>query len=869
MTKAKRKAVSRKGEEIDDGGDGEPEIDDGGDDEPVIEDDCGVVGDDDCDDVDDGDDEDDENDVNTSGVVEEGCEDLVQHFGEAARDDESGSDADSGDDIWDDEKIPDPMSSDSDDDDEDEEQGQRENDDPDQLLALGKTFNTPEDFKLAVLRYSLKTRYDIKLYKSQAMKIGAKCSDTDVNCGWRVYCSYEKRRHKMQIKVYVNNHTCVRSGYTKMLKRSTIAWLFSERLRKNPHITKQEMAAEIKREYNLVVSDDQCGKAKSKLMRERKASHEAHFARVWDYQAEIFQTNPHTKFEIETIPGPTIGSKARFYRCYVCFSSQRESWKQTCRPIIGLDGAFLKWDIKGHLLAAVGRDGDNRIVPIAWAVVEVENDDNWDWFIKQLSGSLDLGDGRKVSIISDKHKSLVKAVKNVLPQAEHRQCARHIMENWKKDSHDRKLQELFWKIARSYTMGEFTDNMEALARYNPYAFATLQDTNPKSWSRAFFRIGSCCNDNLNNLSESFNRIIRQARKKPLLELLEDIRRQCMVRNAKRAIIAGRLKKRFTVRAHEEIEKMIAGSQFCIRYMARDDFHEVELNNDRYCVDMNTLTCGCKKWQMIGIPCVHAASVIIAKKRKVEDYVNDYYTTRMWQETYRRGIKPVEGMKVWPRLNRLPVLPPPWRKGNPGRPSNYARKKGKNESASKSSKTKLSRALRVMTCSNCKEDGHNKQTCENPFVESQPKRPRGRPKKYQEIHKLMAFHKHKESHKQKQFQNHKESHKQKEFHNHKDFLKHRDFQKEKTELHNHKGLKDKDHKEKEDMELQSHKDLQDTDHKEKEKEFHMLKIKVQKEDGHKDKDLKDKYLKDKDLKVGDHGFDVWSQIFEMYFWHSVL
>ena len=54
----------------------------------------------------------------------------------------------------------------------------------------------------------------------------------------------------------------------------------------------------------------------------------------------------------------------------------------------GIDGAFLKWDIKGHLLAAVGRDGDNRIVPLAWAVVEIENDDNWDWFLRQLAASL-------------------------------------------------------------------------------------------------------------------------------------------------------------------------------------------------------------------------------------------------------------------------------------------------------------------------------------------------------------------------------------------------------------------------------------------------------------------------------------------------
>ncbi|XP_020879634.1 uncharacterized protein LOC110227990 [Arabidopsis lyrata subsp. lyrata] len=349
----------------------------------------------------------------------------------------------------------------------------------------------------------------------------------------------------MQIKVYENKHICVRSGYSKMLKRSTIAWLYSERLRKNPKITKHEMVDEIMREYNLVVSAEQCSKAKTKIMKERKATHEDHFSRIWDYQAEVLRTNPGTKFEIETIPGPTIGSLQRFFRLFICFRSQRDTWKQTCRAIIGLDGAFLKWDVKGHLLAATGRDGDNRIVPIAWAVVEIENDDNWDWFVRMLSATLDLQDGRNVAIISDKQKGLVKVVHNVIPNAEHRQCARHIMDNWKRNSHDMELQRIFWKIARSYTEGEFNAHMEALQKYNPGAFASLLSTNPRTWSRAFFRTGSCCNDNLNNLSESFNSTIRQARRKPLLDLLEDIRRQCMVRNEKRWVIAGRLKTRFT------------------------------------------------------------------------------------------------------------------------------------------------------------------------------------------------------------------------------------------------------------------------------------------------------------------------------------
>ena len=55
-----------------------------------------------------------------------------------------------------------------------------------------------------------------------------------------------------------------------MLKVSSITWLFAERLRINRKFTKKEMAEEVKREYNLIVTEEQCAKAKSKLLRQKK-----------------------------------------------------------------------------------------------------------------------------------------------------------------------------------------------------------------------------------------------------------------------------------------------------------------------------------------------------------------------------------------------------------------------------------------------------------------------------------------------------------------------------------------------------------------------------------------------------------------------
>ncbi|CAI9278733.1 unnamed protein product [Lactuca saligna] len=99
-----------------------------------------------------------------------------------------------------------------------------------------------------------------------------------------------------------------------------------------------------------------------------------------------------------------------------------------CKRVIGLDGCFLKGQCKGELLTAIGRDGNNQVYPIAWVVVDVENKDNWEWFINLLMKDLGLELGEGLTVISDQHKGLVEVVKENLPLVEHRQCAIHVYE---------------------------------------------------------------------------------------------------------------------------------------------------------------------------------------------------------------------------------------------------------------------------------------------------------------------------------------------------------------------------------------------------------------------------------------------------------
>ncbi|CAI9295973.1 unnamed protein product [Lactuca saligna] len=197
-----------------------------------------------------------------------------------------------------------------------------------------------------------------------------------------------------------------------------------------PKMTLTEMKEDVLRMFSVDVSKRQCYRARTKAREMIEGKLEEHYAKVWDYAAEILRSNPGSTCKVGV--DSNASGMNYFKRFYVCLKAFKDGWNRGCRRVIGLDGCFLKGQIKGELLTAIGRDADNHVYPIAWAVIDVENKDNWTWFIELLVADLDLDCGRGLVVISDQHKGLLQAVTKLLPYVEHRQCARHIYANFRK-----------------------------------------------------------------------------------------------------------------------------------------------------------------------------------------------------------------------------------------------------------------------------------------------------------------------------------------------------------------------------------------------------------------------------------------------------
>lgn len=81
------------------------------------------------------------------------------------------------------------------------------------------------------------------------------------------------------------------------------------------------------------------------------------------------------------------------------------------RKVIIVDGTSLKGKYGGCLVSVCAQDANFQIFPLAFGIVDSENDDVWEWFFRKLSAFVD--DSTETVFISDRHASIYIGLRRV------------------------------------------------------------------------------------------------------------------------------------------------------------------------------------------------------------------------------------------------------------------------------------------------------------------------------------------------------------------------------------------------------------------------------------------------------------------------
>ncbi|XP_057787606.1 uncharacterized protein LOC131004872 [Salvia miltiorrhiza] len=582
-------------------------------------------------------------------------------------------------------------------------------------LKLGMRFQDGWECRQAITTWAIEHGRHVNFKRVSAKMCEAYCKPP---CNWRVYGSVVSRDNQFYIKTLLGRHSCTKHMENPLLSSKWIAERYINVFRIRPDLKIEDLKNDIWDRFTTKVGKDRLYKARSIAKQLVRGSVEEHYNMLGRYLAELRRVDPDGSFVL------LQGEDHLFKGLYVCHSALRRGFKAGCRPIVGLDGCHLKTYLGGILLCAVGKDGNNQMFPIAWAVVEIESEDTWTWFLKLLCYDLEIGEGGGWTFISDQQKGLENAVQAITPFAEHRNCARHVYMNWKKSFKGATLKNMFWRAVRATTVAQYKAALLEMKKEDALAFEGFVSKDVNKFCKAFLTFTACSDMIDNNISETFNGWILNARGKHIIHMLEEIRTSLMSRQVQKLDKVKNSTDVICPEIRKKLEKLRHQSRHCIPAPALGGKFEITLNEDKYVVYVEGKECACRVWQLTGIPCVHAICAIQFMSKDISDYVSKYYSTEKYLATYEYSLEPVNGPKLWPEVEGSTVKPPAIRR-MPGRPK-IKRKRALEEDPKRPGH--LRRFGQLMTCQNCQQTGHNKKTCKNEKVEkATEKRKRGRPR----------------------------------------------------------------------------------------------------------------------------------------------
>nr|KAJ0212863.1 hypothetical protein LSAT_V11C400197290 [Lactuca sativa] len=253
------------------------------------------------------------------------------------------------------------------------------------------------------------------------------------------------------------------------------------------------------------------------------------------------------------------------------------------------------------------------------------------------------------------------------------------------------FQDVLWNCSSTTTIQEFNHAMEELRKLNNDCYEWVKVIPPQHWSRVHFTGRAHYDGLLNNLCETIHNQIKKACNQPIITCLEYIREYLMLRIVSVQKVSDKAVGPLTPTATSVLERNKSdAAQYVGRFCGNGKYQVSGPWMDQCVVDMVQHTCSCRRWELTGIPYKHSLVAIWdMRKNKQNDGVPEEWNV----------VKVSMSNHFASSQSSCPI----------GRP----RKKRRKSAVELEDMVKGGRASRKdksMTCSKCKNLGHNKRIC---------------------------------------------------------------------------------------------------------------------------------------------------------------
>ncbi|WVZ95502.1 hypothetical protein U9M48_041257 [Paspalum notatum var. saurae] len=324
-------------------------------------------------------------------------------------------------------------------------------------VYVGAIYHSKIELKEAVQRWAAKSlKKEFRVVKSSPQVYDVKCIRDD--CPFRVH-AYMGKYDTFWSVSRIEHHTCILEELEVQHRNLTadfVAQHMYSKIVNNPGYEPKSIINSIEDDFQYKISYSKAYRAKQKALEMRWGTYEASYHNLPRVLHTLCQRNPGSYFEIKHYNLPEDPTKRVLQRAFFALAACINAF-QYCRPVLCIDGTFLTGRYKGTMLTAIAADGNNQVLPLAFAFVESENGDSWYWFLERIKSCI-VQDRQDVCVIHDRHKGIMQAVQDLQEGSVQRQrtpkwvdlksrwCMRHMGANFQSQFKSKKLTTLFKRL---------------------------------------------------------------------------------------------------------------------------------------------------------------------------------------------------------------------------------------------------------------------------------------------------------------------------------------------------------------------------------------------------------------------------------------
>ncbi|XP_060965186.1 uncharacterized protein LOC133034169 [Cannabis sativa] len=354
-------------------------------------------------------------------------------------------------------------------------------------VEKGQAYKDKETLKNVLSYYAIKNNFQYKVWKSCSQEYSLKC--VYESCNWSLRASRNGPTNSFIIRRFSNIHTCPinirhedqRQATSKLIGECIKLKFLNIKTKATP----MDIKGELKYRYGIKMNYMKAWRSKEHAVNDLRGNASDSYSLILSFLHMVEKTNPGSFVDLKT----TEDNNLLFV--FMALDASIKGWG-ACRPIVVVDGTFLKAAYGGTLLCACTQDAAE-----AYGVREHQ------------------------CLISDRNESLIKAAREIYPEITHSYCGYHILSNLKTSfkQHAAKYNLPFFGAVKAYTEKQFEFHMAELDGLDKHIRPYLKKVGYEKWSRIHSQ-NKRYSTMTSNISESLNATNLAARELPITTLLE-------------------------------------------------------------------------------------------------------------------------------------------------------------------------------------------------------------------------------------------------------------------------------------------------------------------------------------------------------------